>query len=1428
MENNLNDEIKYYDLTIPQENIWLTEELNPNTNVNNLYGTLFINKNLDLDILKKAINRVIENNDALRLRITQIGAKPFQYLSNYEYEDIPVYFIDNNEENKVDNIIETVGLEHINPIDNKLYDFRIIYNPNYSYVCVKMHHIIADAWSMGQLFVENLKFFYSEIKENRISEKKPSYLDYIEKNKNYRTSDKYLNDQKFWQEYVKNISLSNEYRVVKIKKSNRITKSISNELFKKIKLFCETNKISEYSFFLAVISIYFSKLFDKKSIIIGTPFLNRQKSKKEFDMMGMFVATLPINIDVNKDLTFIELCKKIQSQNLSFFKHSNFPYSEIQKEYFKVSSENINLYEIAFSYQINNLEDSLDANIYKNTWLSSGYQTNPLLISYVNHFGEHQLCYDYLIKLFDEADINNLNERLITIISHILRNNNIIIENIKILSNTDINLLQEFNNTGSFISSDDTIVSRFKKIANKNKSKVAIKYNDISITYGELNRKANSIANSIIKRKIKKGSAISIIFDKSPEMFISMLGIMKAGCHYIAILPEEEQSRAEFIINNSESVLLITEKKYSTQFSDDISNKQVLFEDLLNESNIDPEIQIKPTDISYLIYTSGSTGTPKGVMLKHENVVSFIDSLNLHEDIKFTSEDIHFSLLKCSFDASAYDIYSAFLNGGTLVLLPKEIELDPKAAVQLIEKEKVTKFFSVPTWVYQISETAELYKSDISSIRFIFVGGEVVKPQKLKYIHEKFPNTVIYDAYGPTETTIFSTLHKINDFDIDNNHSPIGKPIPCSRAVVMDYNSDQLLPINSKGELVFYEDDTSINNITNGYLKLEDKNKYKFIKFFNPIINRTVKGYRTGDMVKLNNDLELEYLGRNDDFKKINGGYLVSLTEVEKRIERILGSSINIAVVAIPIRNTNSIILFISKQSDSTNIAISDIKDELNRHLTFYMKPKQIIELEKLPSNNNGKVNKKMLTSMATKYMEEKSNNIEPTNMTERKIYNAVQEIVNSNFSITDDFENDLGIDSLSMATLYSKLNNSNISIQDLYNYPTVKDLAHLLKKEFADDELIVNQDIEIQNSSNKMEVKKILLTGTTGFLGSHLLKEFVDNENTEKIYCLVRQKLNLSSQERFHNRMKEYFDEETIKKIKKKTIILNGDLRKENFGLETNLYNRIFKDIDTFINTAANVKHIGKYSTFYMDNVDTVNNIIQTCLKFNISLAHISTLSLNGYNNKNVNKIFTENVLNINQTFNKNPYLITKYEAEEIILKNISENHLNAKIFRVGNIMPRTSDGTFQINYNQNAFLIGLKSLNELELTTNKLSNLKLYLTPVDECCVAIRKILENDYANTIYHVESDKPIKLSSIIHIFEERNTNFNSVSDEIFFKKLSTNYSLGTEYIKSVLYANSNKYSKDLTLDILNKIDFQWKPITKDYLQNISNIALQIKL
>jgi len=363
-------------------------------------------------------------------------------------------------------------------------------------------------------------------------------------------------------------------------------------------------------------------------------------------------------------------------------------------------------------------------------------------------------------------------------------------------------------------------------------------------------------------------------------------------------------------------------------------------------------------------------------------------------------------------------------------------------------------------------------------------------------LYETYPNLTFYNLYGPTEATILTTMHKITSNDIENNYAPIGKPIPGSRLLVIN-KKNEILPINTKGELVIFQENDSLNNIGKGYYNLEEKTKANFINFVNPITNKIVLGYKTGDAVKINKNFEIDFLGRNDDFKKINGGYLVSLTEVETKIQKRIGNSFDIVVVAIPIRNINSIVLFVSKKSENINITISDIKEELENNLTFYMMPKQIIEIDNLPYNNNGKIDKKALEKYAIQNLNEKNKVLLPTNKIEQMIYDVIHDIIKSDFSITDDFENDLGIDSLNMAILYSKLNDNKISLQDLYNYPNVKDLAHLIKKELVSSDILENRDTKIINATNQMNLEKIMLTGATGFVGSHILKELAENETT-------------------------------------------------------------------------------------------------------------------------------------------------------------------------------------------------------------------------------------------------------------------------------------------------------------------------------------------
>lgn len=730
-----------YRLTIPQENIWIMEKFIEDSNVNNILGLLTIPKKLDVEILKQAIQNVIKQNEVYKTRIIEEAGKAYQYFTTEETKDnIEVCSAKNQEE--LDRMLNKINEKRFSILKSKLYEFSIIEENQNTHICMKMHHIISDAWTLGQV-VEQIKKSYVSIQKNENLDLKESYVKYINKNEMYVTSEKYQKDKEYWNKYIEDIKPINNYPVVKTYKSNRVIKGLDESLMEKVQKYCKENKVSEYTFFLGIVSTYFMKAFGQDEIVVGTPYLNRSKKDKELDILGMFIATLPIKVKMDiKNQTFVELLEELSHTNKSCYKHAMYSYLDIQKEFQEVHDTSVNLYEVCFSYQINKVHEEIDGILGKTDWIHNGSQTNPILISYMNHFGENKLCYDYLSHLFNEEEITNINDRLVLMIENIVEEKSVKLSEISIVSKEDVTKLIEFNNTGEFKSTGN-IISTFRKIVGEHKDEVAVKCGDDEITYLELEEKTNIIAQNLIEKGVTTNTPVALVFNKTLEMIITMLGVLKTGGYYVPVLPEEEKTRMNYIIKNSFSKYIIT----NIEDVSNIENKEAILkvEDLLNgKEGSQVNVEIKEDAISYLIYTSGTTGNPKGVMIKHENVVSFVDSLNADDVMKFKEGDVSISVLKYSFDASAIDIFVSLLNGGKLVLVPKEIELNPKEVAKLFEKEKVTRFYTVHKWI----EAVQAY-SDIEnlSLRLIGAGGEVLKPKTFEKLTTLNPNIQLYNVY---------------------------------------------------------------------------------------------------------------------------------------------------------------------------------------------------------------------------------------------------------------------------------------------------------------------------------------------------------------------------------------------------------------------------------------------------------------------------------------------------------------------------------------------------------------------------------------------------------------------------------------------------------------------------------------------------------
>lgn len=1446
-------------------------------------------KNIDLEILDKTLNLIRKFNDSLRIRfVINENNEISQYVEDFEYKTSRIIYHDSE---SIFDIIENEKNDILS-ITGKLNELAIIKTPFNSFVFYKTHHILSDGWGMTQVADQIKELYYMlENGEDISNYTKPSYMDFINREQEYLNSTRFNKDLSFWEEFVKNIEPCTIFKKADNfdKTAKRYERLITEKMCKQIEQFCLENKITEYSFFLAIISIYFYHVYNLNNFAIGTPFLNRQKRLGEFEETGLHVSTLPLHIKLDSDLDFIALCKDINSKNLSLYKHGSFPYYDIQKLFNTAKNISTNLYEIGFSYQINvserkfkskfyNENNSSNTGIGECSWLFSGQQNNSITFHLTQLNVKKLFAIDYLTSVFSDSDIERIYDTIFYLIEQVVTakkadvsnelqkeyhqisildlqqhlgntsqtNSQVKISNLQVINSKELSLLKSLNNTGNYTKSNKTVIDYFEEVVQKHPSKTALICDNQNLTYDEFNKKVNILANYLLKNKIKKGTPIVLLFDKSFDMFISLFAVLKIGCHYVPILPDENESRIKYIIEDSKSSCVLTHKNYNnivkdfeiccyniseilntSDFVDNTNNNSFNVNQNEQDSSKNLNTKISPEDLAYMIYTSGSTGNPKGVQVMHKNIIGFIESLKQNTYLKPAFSDISMSLLKYSFDASGIDIYSSLLIGRTLLAVSKNDELNPTKVLELIEKYKVTRCFLIPKWIEHITSTSLTSNYNLSSLKLLGTGGEVLKPNILKAFLEKYNTVKIANLYGPTETTMFTTFKIISNSEIKDNYTSIGKPINYSRIGVINENN-MFLPTNCEGELIVYEDNSSINNIAKGYLNLPEQTNKKFINIYSPLSNSIVRAYKTGDIVKINSNLEIEFVGRTDDIVKVNGGYLVALNEVEKRISDLLGENIESYCVAIPLKNTKAIILFV--KNDEKSISISNIKKYLKENLSFYMQPKKIIELTQIPRNSSGKVHRQQLKELALKEIQVQTNNlIKPTTNIEFEIYNIIKNLMHlDDFSITDDFLDDLGIDSLALTSICIALNNYNLTMQDFYTYPNTQELARyienvkILKKSICSLEPEINniENIKIPSNSVSFDLSTVLITGTTGFLGIHLLHDLLLNKKVKKIYCIVRNKIGIDGLERLKNTVNFYYNsnEKLLSLIDEKVIVLNGDITKPNFNLEKETYYLLQRTVTTLINSAANVKHFAKPEQIKIDNVLSVDYIIDFC-KNNISLAHISTLSIAGFKGKHtIDKVYDENTLYINQEFNNNPYLISKFNAEKHIFEAMQNNGLKAKIFRLGNIMPRQTDGKFQQNANQNIFISALKTFLNLKTISNELLNLNIEFSPVDECAKSILSLI-TDTSSCVYHILNCNEITVEFVIDIFEKLGYKFEKVSHKKFIEKLNT---IEDEYVKEyILGTNLNEFSQKKTLNLLKNADFNWSKTTKDYILQIQD-------
>lgn len=1430
-----------FNLTNPQKSIWFTNQMYPDMPIENICGSVFIEEKVDFEALENAINLFIEKNDSFRIKLINNGKQVEQYISDFVLQKIEkVYLSDENQVGKVEKEL----VSKVFPIiENLLFEFKMFEFPNgQGGFTINAHHLIADAWTAG-LVVNEVMDLYSEIigvkekEENQF----PSYIDYTIAEKEYIASDRFNKDKEYWEGLFKEIPELAKIPNSKEKVTNKLNCNakrkqfnISKEIINEINAFCTQKRVSIFNFFMAVYAIYLGKVSNLKEFVIGTPILNRT-TFKEKHTTGMFISTVPFKICLGDDYNFEYFVSTVAKDSLGMLRHQKYPYQYLLETLRKKENSIPNLYDVLISYQNVRSDKQTSEVPFHARWISNDCLSDGINIHLydMNDTGSLDVAYDYLVSRYDEEFIEKIHIRIMHIINQVLENNQILLDKIEIVTPKEKKqIICDFNNTDFEYDKTKTVAKIFEEQVEKTPNAVALVFENRVMTYKELNEKANSLAYYLREKGVTRNSIIGIIVNRSFEMIVSILAVLKSGGAYIPIDPEYPKERITYMLENSKSKLLLSTKalRETNNFKQEIIEVDLDL-DIYNEHKENLKSITEPDDLSYLIYTSGSTGNPKGVMLTQKNFSNFCESM--YKKIKYLNDKKQNSIVSIttvSFDIFAFETIVSLTRGLKLFITNYFEQKITTKLERLIKDNKIEIIQTTPSTMKFHLDNLSINES-LSSLKYVILAGEQLPKSLVDRIKEIAPNCTIYNGYGPSETTIFSTVEDVTNL----KEVVIGAPIGNTQIYILGKDKT-LLPINTPGEIYIAGE-----GVGAGYKENEEITKKSFLE--NPFTNNS-KLYKTGDLGEWLPDGTIKCLGRVDNQIKLRG-LRIEIGEIEEIINSFdIDKKLKSGVIVKNKDGNASLHAFFSSPKE---ISVEELKKYIQMYLPNYMIPNTFTFIEEMPTTPNGKIDRKALQNIKinTKAVFDEEI-ILPRNSLDKILYNAIREKLNvENFGIDQNiFE--YGADSLIIINILTELFQYDLGLKvgDFYQFPTIRQLSNHIAstqktgKQINEDVLNnVNEIVKKLDISSKAHLKNdkktILITGTTGFLGAHLLAEMLNTpENISKIYCLVRSKNNLTPQQRLEETMKFYFENKYDEILNKLVTVIESDITKEDLGIRPIMY-KISEKVDEVIHCAANVKHYGKYEEFEKVNIKGTKNIIEFCKKNNANLHYISTMTISAnYLLEQTNKdtIFTERSFFENQNFDDNVYAKSKLLAEECVLSSIPKG-LNATVYRIGDLSGRYIDGVFQKNIEENSIYLRLKSILDIGAISDSLKNLSLEFSPVDETAKAIIKIIWSDgFKNRIFHIYNPNKITTDNLISLLQDyKQIRYMEQKEFIkYVKQLSTDNSMKksiqgiiNDFIgdSDLIYNYTIPVKNEITCNYLKSLNFKWSTLTKEYFNKL---------
>lgn len=1404
-----------YGITKTQEGIFVESMAHQNSTVYNIPILLELSENIEIERLKNALVKAVEAHPYIKTRIfmnergdIRQGRQDSELFDENNIEVITAQNIDELK-NELVKPFEIIG--------DRLFRIKLI-KADKNYLFVEMHHIISDGTSMLIFFEDVSRAYKGEVLETErysgfeaaLTEEKQRNSEYFEKAK------KYYRD--IFAGCDADCLPSGDLKEKSQPQSDCVKLFGEYNTAEDIKYYCESNKLSMNGFFTAVFGLVLSKYCRKENTIFTSIYNGRSDSRLDHSIT-MLVKTFPVMCNISKEngeQNISDYVSKIGAQLMESMANDIYSFGEISRE-FSINTE------VMFAYQGEDFEfnelcgetvkmidmelDEVKAPLNLNVFLESGR------IKYFCEYRSDRYSREYIESFLDAYDMA---------VSEFVRKQKL--REVSILSDKARVEIHSFNDTFGVVEKL-TAPQLLERQVKNNPDKTAVTADNISITFAQLNERANKIANTLVAKGVVSEDIVGLYMNRTVDVYPIRQGIMKSGGAFLSTEPDYPDDRISYIFENSKAKFVITTKTlYEDRKAlfDNIDAQVLLLEDLYeNENTENPNIEINPTSLAYCIYTSGSTGKPKGVMIEHRNLMNMLayHERNILAKDYVDNTSVFLALAAITFDVSIIEEMMPLYHGQSVAMATEDEIHNPILLARMMHKTGVDMMKCTPSYMQTMLDFPEVCEV-LKQLRAIIIGAEPFPETLYGKMREAGFEGVLFNSYGPTETTVTVTIDTL-----DGKTVTIGTPAGNTKVYMLDCY-DNILPKFARGELTIIGD-----SVGRGYIGLEEMTKEKFIEFSGE------RAYRSGDIAYWNGNGKIVHCGRSDNQIKLRG-LRVELDEIENVMNRY--EDIKRSVVLVKGEGNDQFLCgyYVSeKPVDTARLLVF-----MEKTLTKYMLPSVFVHLTVMPMTNNGKVDKRALPEPVA--AQRTKTGQEPKTDLERKFCEIFQMALGIEKIYADDDFFELGGTSLSASKVAMKCMTENIPIvyADIFDNTTPAKLAAFVsgeeviepiiqtKQETASDEpfydILKFNTVEYVEDISYEKTNKVLVTGATGYLGIHVVKELLDS-GCEKIYCLVRGGKKKSSELRMKMMFMYYFDDTFADEIGGKIIPVNGDITDNNLGATL-----AECDFDMVINCAACVKHFVNDDLLERVNVHGVENLINICLEKNAKLVQISTVSVAGESvNDSVpmDKVLKENSLQLGQTLD-NKYAETKFRAENKVLEAIQKG-LRAKIIRVGNLMSRESDGEFQINFSTNGFMKRLRAYAMIGNFPIDSMDAPAEFSPIDCTAKAVITLAGTPDKFTIFHAYNCHHVHMANVLAVMQKYGINIRIVSREEFddnLRKMLADEKNNMEVSSLIAYLNSGKanryyvgWDNKFTIKALYRLGFAWPLTGERYIEQAVN-------